>query len=87
MVSTIGRILMQTNTTQETLVQNLKTAGCSAELIARFMSCREAGRTQDSLRVLALHRATLLDEMHANQSKLDCLDYLIRQIRTGADNK
>ena len=73
---------MQTSNTQAAVVQNLKDAGCNADIIAQFMSCREAGRTQDSLRVLALHRKELLDEMHTSQSKLDRLDYLIYQIKS-----
>lgn len=78
---------MQSHTTQEAIVTNLKDAGCTQELITKFLTCQNAGRTQDSLRVLALHRASLLEDLHASQFKLDCLDYLIRQIRTGKDKK
>ena len=72
---------MQSHTTQEAVVNNLKDAGCTPEIIDKFLTCRNAGRTQDSLRVLALHRASLLEDLHASQFKLDCLDYLIHQIR------
>ena len=78
---------MQSHTTQEAVVNNLKDAGCTPEIIDKFLTCQNAGRTQDSLRVLALHRASLLEDLHASQFKLDCLDYLIRQIRTGKDKK
>ena len=66
---------------QDALMQNLKDAGCPPELIDRFVICQDAGKTRDALRVLAAHRAVLLDEMHASQDKLDCLDYLIFQLR------
>lgn len=59
---------MQT-TCHEAILQNLKDAGCDPDVIARFMICQDAGKTKDSLRVLASHRATLLDELHASQAK------------------
>ena len=68
-------------TAREAVLQNLKDAGCDPDIIARFMTCLDAGKTKDSLRVLASHRATLLDEIHASQFKLDCLDYLIHKLR------
>ena len=66
---------------REALLQNLKDAGCSQDIIARFMTCQDAGKRKDSLQVLASHRATLLDELHASQARLDCLDYLIYKLR------
>ena len=72
---------MQAHTTNEAVVKNLIDADCSEDIIARFMSYWNAGKTQDSLRVLALHRASLLEDLHASRFKLDCLDYLIYQIR------
>lgn len=71
---------MQTDS-HEAILQNLKDAGCDPDIIARFMTCQDAGKTKDSLRVLASHRASLLDELHASQAKLDCLDYLIYKLR------
>ena len=71
---------MQTDS-HEAMLQNLKDAGCAPDIIARFMTCQDAGKTKDSLRVLASHRAALLDELHTSQAKLDCLDYLICTLR------
>ena len=68
-------------TTREAVLQNLKDAGCTPDIIARFMTCQDAGKTKDSLRVLATHRAALLDEVHASQARLDCLNYLIYKLR------
>ena len=67
--------------TREAVLQNLKDAGCSPDIIDRFMICQDAGKTKDSLRVLATQRAALLEEVHASQFKLDCLDYLIYKLR------
>ena len=68
-------------TTREAVLQNLKDAECSPDIIDRFMTCHDAGKTKDSLRVLAAQRAVLLDEVHASQAKLDCLDFLIYKLR------
>ena len=78
---------MQPNTSQDAVVKNLEDAGCSPDVISKFLTCRDTGRTRDSLRVLALHRASLLDELHASQDRLNCLDYLIYQIREGMNKK
>ena len=78
---------MQPYTSQDAVVKNLRDAGCAPDVISKLLTCRDAGRTQDSLRVLALHRASLLDELHASQDKLNCLDYLIYQIREGMNKK
>ena len=78
---------MQPNTAQDAVVKNLEDAGCSPDVISKFLTCRDAGRIRDSLRVLALHRASLLDELHASQNRLNCLDYLIYQIREGMNEK
>ena len=68
-------------TAREAVLQNLKDAGCDPDIITRFMVCQDAGKTRDSLRVPAAQRAVLLDEVHASQAKLDCLDYLIYKLR------
>ena len=78
---------MQPYTSRDAVVKNLKDAGCDSDVISKFLTCRDAGRTHDSLRVLALHRASLLDELHASQDKLNCLDYLIYQIRESMKKK
>ena len=78
---------MQPYTTQDAVIKNLEDAGCGPDVIPKFLAYRDAGRTRDSLRVLALHRVSLLDELHASQDKLNCLDYLIYQIREGMNQK
>ena len=78
---------MQPFTSQDAVVKNLEDAGCKPDIISKFLAYRDAGRTRDSLRVLALHRASLLDELHASQDKLNCLDYLIYQIRKDMSKK
>ena len=56
---------------------NLKDAGCAPQLIAKILALREAGNTHDQLRLLTRQRAALLEKIHAAQKKVDCLDYLV----------
>ena len=67
--------------TTEDLIQNLQDAGVPAECIARFLSCRAAQDERAALQILAQQRAILLDQVHAGEKKIDCLDYLVYQLR------
>ncbi len=60
--------------------QNLRDAGCSDEVIAAFLHAWTAGAAKEQLRLLSGQRRRLLDSVHAEQKKLDCLDYLRYQL-------
>ena len=47
------------------------------EQIGQFMDFLKSGRKGAGLSLLAKHRRFLLDCYHADQKKIDCLDYLI----------
>ncbi len=64
----------------EAVKQNLRDAGCSEEFIVTFMHVWEAGTSAEQLRLLACQRCRLLDHVHEEQRKLDCLDYLRYQL-------
>ncbi|MDE7229961.1 MAG: hypothetical protein K2N56_05725 [Oscillospiraceae bacterium] len=61
------------------VMQNLIDAGCGsfteecAQLILN-------GKIRSALNILAKHRKHLLDEVHTNQKRIDCLDHLIYKI-------
>lgn len=57
--------------------QNLIDAGCGQELIAEFMENLEHGKTAEEFKLLAAHRRALLDNLHKDQKRIDCLDYLV----------
>lgn len=63
----------------ENIIINLRDAGCPEEVIKAFV---QGGTTEKRLRILALYRAGLLEGIHAEQKKLDCLDYLIFKMKT-----
>lgn len=65
------------------LLRNLKDAGCSEDMIQKYLELQKEGRQQEQLRLLALHRALLLDQVHISQNRIDCLDYLIYTIKNG----
>ena len=59
------------------LVRNLKDAGCGPLLIEKILALHESGNVREELRLLAAQRSGLLEKVHAAQKKVDCLDYLV----------
>lgn len=68
---------MYTNNSEDTIIQNLKDAGCDAETIESFLSDLQRGDEKSSLKRLRIHRKKLLDSLHKEQKCIDCLDYLV----------
>ena len=63
------------------LAQNLKDAGCSSNVINQFMDLYQPRSLAGQKRILNDHRGSLLEAIHKNQKKLDCLDFLIYQLK------
>ena len=59
----------------------MRDAGCEPALIRCFLQCRERGETKYLLQLLDRHRRELLDVLHREQRRIDCLDYLVYQIK------
>lgn len=62
------------------VIQNLNDAGCAQDVVGHFMALWEKSDRDTQLRFLRSQRRVLLDGIHAEQKKLDCLDYLIHQL-------
>lgn len=62
---------------ENTIVQNLIDAGCGQELITEFMEDFRKENISKDLKLLAAHRRSLLDNLHKEQKRIDCLDYLV----------
>ncbi len=60
--------------------QNLVDIGFGEEMISRCVLLREQGRERELMRALQIGRRELLNHIHAEQKKLDCLDYLVYQL-------
>ena len=65
---------------QAILRENLKDAGCDLETIRRCEALALGEKRGELMRALSLHRKALLDAVHENQRRIDCLDYLIYQL-------
>ena len=59
------------------LLRNLKDAGCDEPTIQKYFELQNESKRQEQYRLLYLHRASLLDQVHVSQHMIDCLDYLI----------
>ena len=64
----------------EELRQNLLDAGCDGSQIEAFERLAGSG---DRVELLEIHRKDLLEKLHQSQRQLDCLDYLLYQLRKG----
>lgn len=69
------------------LLRNLKDAGFDEDTIQKFLGLRKDGRTEEQYRLLALQRASLLDQVHISQHMIDCLDYLVYSMKKEKTNK
>ena len=65
---------------QAILRENLKDAGCDLDMIRRCEVLVQSAKQGELIQVLSLHRRALLDVVHKNERRIDCLDYLIYQI-------
>ena len=69
-----------------TVAQNLKDAGCTEELSRQFMVLQKDGEAEKQIQLLSGHRRHLLDVLHQEERRIDCLDYLMYQIQKRDQN-
>ena len=62
---------------QAILRENLKDAGCDLDMICRCEVLAQGKKRAELMLILSQHRRTLLDAVHENERRIDCLDYLI----------
>ena len=65
----------------EELIMNLKDAGCYEELITKCIKKYNNYDLKLLIKSLQFHRCCLLDKLHEEQKKIDCLDYLIYTLK------
>jgi len=66
---------------REAVIQNLKDAGCAQDIIECCVACMEQGKKNELLKRLEEHRKGLLHKVHEEEKHIDCLDYLVYQIK------
>lgn len=69
------------------LIQNLKDAGCDEDTIQAFMEDLQCGKRIKGTQLLERHRRHLLDALHQDQKRIDCLDYLLFMLRKEQDSQ
>ena len=62
---------------REAIIQNLKDAGLSEGQTAEFLKYFDQGSKAEQVRLLRRCRPVLMEELHASQKKVDCLDFLV----------
>ncbi len=62
---------------ENAIIQNLIDAGCGQKFIAEFMEDLRKNNISKGLKLLQAHRHSLLDNLHKEQKRIDCLDYLV----------
>lgn len=60
--------------------QNLKDAGCRRADIERCMERLDRGEVREAVGILNGHRDELLERIHRDEKRIDCLDYLIYRL-------
>ena len=58
----------------------MKDAGCGEETIIKVCRMYADGQAKDAVKALRKHRCSLMEQMHESQRKIDCLDFLVRQM-------
>ncbi len=64
-------------------IQNLQDAGFGQQMIGQCLMLAGQGRKEELLQLLARQKRELMDIVHKNQDQVDCLDFLVYQIRQG----
>ena len=59
----------------------LSEIGCSDDEISTFLECLNNENMERTFKLLSKLRYRLLDSIHGEQKKLDCLDYLRHELK------
>ncbi len=70
----------EANNEAQRFYENLKDIGFGEEMISRCVLLQKEGRDRELMFILQDGRRNLLNGIHAEQKKLDCLDYLVNRL-------
>lgn len=65
----------------QAVLQNLKDAGCTKEMTHQIIMKLEKNDFEELSKLLEQHRSCLLNLIHDKEKQIDCLDYLVYQIK------
>ncbi len=57
--------------------RNLADAGCGERFIQQFLVLEQQRKRKEQYRLLSRHRSLLLEQLHHEQYKIDCLDFMV----------
>lgn len=66
---------------EERMIEILKDAGCSHQQIGEFMELYRQGKIERLYILLEKHRRKILENLHKTEREIDCLDYLVYQMK------
>lgn len=72
---------MKANSYQNSIRECLQDAGCHNKTIQDIMLCMQNNEHKKILLLLKKHRCHLLEKIHLDQKQIDCLDYLLYQLK------
>ncbi|WP_102265997.1 hypothetical protein [Massilicoli timonensis] len=72
---------------RQAVMQNLIDAGCSKDMIDDLMKQLAEDDMESLLQMLEQHRACLLSMVHQKEKQIDCVDYLVYQIKRSKQEK
>ena len=78
---------MRSDYSEALLIQNLRDADCDEKTITAFLAYLNDGRYAVGYPLLRKLRSRLLNIVHEEQKKIDCLDYLVYQMKKAKDRK
>lgn len=55
-----------------TVLQNLKDAGCTDEMVEKFMALQDSDDEEQQIQLLSGHRKHLLEKLHREEKRIDC---------------
>ncbi|MCM1316257.1 MAG: hypothetical protein NC205_08245 [Prevotella sp.] len=73
--------MAQANDKYSVIIQNLIDSGIDKTIAEKYTQQLLDGNASDTIVFLRKHRKNLLDEVHKNQKQIDCLDFLLYQLR------
>lgn len=57
--------------------RNLTDAGCDTIMIEQFLELERRQRREEQYRLLSRYKAELLEALHRDAYKIDCLDHMV----------
>ena len=72
---------------RQAVMQNLIDAGCSKDMIDDLMKQLAEDDMESLLQMLEKHLECLLSMVHQKEKQIDCVDYLVYQIKRSKQEK